>query len=231
MNPFSPARFFDLDAFSHKALFNECTFVWEALRNLPFYFEELDLGKINGHISSQAMIMHGDKVFVGKGTRVDPFAMIEGPVWIGEDCQIRHGALIRPYSIIGNGSVVGHGSEVKCSVMMENSAAPHLNFVGDSVVGSGVNIGAGAKCGNLRLDGKEVVLRHDGQVYHTGLRKFGAIMGDGVKLGCNVVTNPGAILRKNFFAKPNSTISGVFSRELEARDFGNSSAPSSQDPK
>lgn len=206
---FASKNFFDLESFAHKALFNRALFVWEVLRDLPFYFEELVLGEIQGSVSSQAMLVHGDKIHVGKGSRIDPFAMIEGPVWIGEDCEIRHGALIRPYTILGNGCVVGHASEVKSSIMMNNAAAAHFNYVGDSMVGSDVNIGAGAKCGNVRLDGREILLRHGGEGIHTGLRKFGAVLGDGTKLGCNVVTNPGTVVRKNFLALPNAVIGGV----------------------
>lgn len=216
MLPFAPSTFFHLEGFAHKSLFSSISFVWEALANLPFYFEELSLGRIEGEVSSSAMLIHGDRIHLGKGSKVSPFALIEGPVWIGEDCEIRHGALIRPYSIIGDGCVIGHASEVKHSILLNNAAAAHFNFVGDSILGSGVNMGAGAKCGNLRLDGREVLVRHQDKVFHTKLRKFGAIMGDDTKIGCNVVTNPGAILRKNFLALPNCTVSGVHLDEEEA---------------
>ncbi|MCS5533460.1 MAG: hypothetical protein NZ736_04305 [Candidatus Poseidoniaceae archaeon] len=146
---------------------------------------------------------------------IDPTAVIEsgahiiGPCYIGANVQIRHAAYIRENSWICHDAVVGHCSEVKHSILLPGAKAPHFNYVGDSVLGGSVNLGAGVKLSNLRNDGGEVFTRWNGQRVGTGLRKFGAILGEGCQLGCNSVTNPGVVLGPNSMVSPNSTISGI----------------------
>jgi bifunctional N-acetylglucosamine-1-phosphate-uridyltransferase/glucosamine-1-phosphate-acetyltransferase GlmU-like protein len=106
-------------------------------------------------------------------------------------------------------SVIGHATEVKHSILLPYAKAPHFNYVGDSILGSGVNLGAGAKLSNLRHDGKEVYLRIGELRIPSGLRKFGALLGEGCQIGCNAVTNPGVILGRETMVVPNATITGV----------------------
>ena len=146
---------------------------------------------------------------------IEPSAIIEpsthliGPCYVGKNAQIRHGAYIRENSWICSDAVVGHCSEVKHSILLPGSKAPHFNYVGDSILGKGVNLGAGVKLSNLRNDGTEVFLRIDGTRVPSGLRKFGAILGENSQLGCNSVTNPGTVLGNGSVVWPNTTVTGV----------------------
>ena len=154
---------------------------------------------------------------------IDPTAIIEpsshfiGPCYVGPNAQIRHGAYVREFSWICSGAVVGHCSEVKHSILLPGAKAPHFNYVGDSILGTGVNLGAGTKLSNLRNDGGEVHLRIDGQRIGSGLRKFGAILGEGCQLGCNSVTNPGVILGCSSTVWPNVTVTGIHPNESKHR--------------
>ena len=129
-------------------------------------------------------------VFVGTGAVVGPNVLIEGPAWLGDGAVVGHGAYLRGNVVLASKAKVGHAVEVKRSVFLPGAAAAHFNYVGDSVLGSRVNLGAGAKLANFRtLSGTVKVAGHD-----TGLRKFGAALGDDVSLGCNSVTGPGTVV-------------------------------------
>lgn len=137
----------------------------------------------------------GDRIAIGQGTRILPGAVIEGPVWIGRDVQIRPGAYIRGGCWIGDRTIVGTHTEVKRSVMLPDARAPHQNYVGDSILGVGVNLGAGTILSNFRHDGREVHSRGlDESLLATGRRKLGALLGDGVHTGCNCVLHPGVLV-------------------------------------
>jgi len=150
-------------------------------------------------------------VFVHPSAIIGEYVEIEGPCYIGPQAEIRHAAFLRKGSWICRGAVVGHASEIKNSILLPGSKAPHFNYVGDSILGIGANIGAGAKLSNVRNDRRGIIATlKEGQRIDTGLRKMGAIVGDGAQLGCNVVTNPGAIIEAGSMIPPNETISGWF---------------------
>ncbi|MBT5594868.1 MAG: glucose-1-phosphate thymidylyltransferase [Euryarchaeota archaeon] len=149
------------------------------------------------------------KVIVESSARIEIGAHLIGPCYVGPKAEIRHGAYVRPYSWICAGAVVGHASETKHTVLLPGAKAPHFNYVGDSILGKGVNLGAGTKISNLRNDGGEVQLRIDGKRIGSGLRKFGAVLGEGCQLGCNSVTNPGVMLGCDSVVWPNMTVTGV----------------------
>jgi NDP-sugar pyrophosphorylase family protein len=154
---------------------------------------------------SKGPICIDDRANIGECVR------IEGPCYIGPNAEVRHSAYIRPNTWLCCDSVVGHASEVKHSLLLPGAKAPHFNYVGDSILGKDVNLGAGCKLSNLRNDGRSVLVRGlDEGVVDSGLRKFGAILGDGVAIGCNVVTNPGVIIGTNSNIWPNLNVSGVF---------------------
>jgi bifunctional N-acetylglucosamine-1-phosphate-uridyltransferase/glucosamine-1-phosphate-acetyltransferase GlmU-like protein len=132
----------------------------------------------------------GDGIVIGAGTRIYPGAVIEGPVWIGRDVEIRPGAYLRGGIWIGDGCVVGAHTEIKCSILLPGAKAPHLNYVGDSILGAGVNLGAGTILSNFRHDGSEVRIGPFG----TGRRKLSAVLGDRVLTGCNCVVHPGVVV-------------------------------------
>ena len=136
----------------------------------------------------------GDGIAIGKGTRIHPGAVVEGPVWIGRDAEIRPGAYIRGGTWIGDGCVVGANTEIKHSILLAGAKAPHQNYVGDSILGTGVNLGAGTILSNFRHDGGKIAVPVEGGSQPTGRRKLGAVLGDGVLTGCNCVLHPGVIV-------------------------------------
>ncbi|MFN7961677.1 MAG: hypothetical protein U0002_10430 [Thermoanaerobaculia bacterium] len=136
----------------------------------------------------------GDGIRIGRGTRIGPGAVIEGPIWIGEDVEIRPGAYLRGGVYLGDGAVVGASTEVKRAIFFAGARAPHLNYVGDSILGEEVNLGAGTILSNFRHDGREITIPTAAGRIATGRRKLGAVLGDRVATGCNSVLNPGSIV-------------------------------------
>ena len=135
-------------------------------------------------------------------------ATLIGPAWIGARTQIRPGAFIRGNVIVGEGCVLGNACEFKNCLLLDHVQVPHFSYVGDSILGNGAHLGAGAICSNLRLDQKPVVIRTPGATYETGLKKFGAIVGDHAEVGCNAVLNPGALLGPRSLVSPAMAFSG-----------------------
>lgn len=211
----TPERFFDLQEFLHKDLFKLELPVWESLKELKRYLDTRSIGKVECTIPEGAILVNPDKISIGKGTRVEPGAYIEGPCIIGEGSQVRHGAYVRPYVLTGKRCVIGHSTEVKHSILLDGAQAPHFNYVGDSILGKGVNLGAGVICANFRLDHGEVIVETEGKRFKTGLRKFGAILGDLSQVGCNSVLNPGVLLRKRTFSRACSSIQKSNLRNLK----------------
>lgn len=159
-------------------------------------------------VPAAGVYLRGPRIVVGDGTEIAPGALIEGPVWIGAGVEIRTGAFVRGGSWIGDGAVVGANTEVKRSILLPGAKAPHLAYLGDSIVGAGANLGAGTVLSNFRHDGGEVVIpRPDGERIRTGRRKLGAVLGDGVATGCNSVLHPGVI-----FGRESMTYPGVMLR-------------------
>lgn len=204
----SASCYFDISAFAHSGIF-EGEYVWEALVKIADYFKHQKLGKIEGDVSSKAYLINPESITIGKGTIVEPGAYIKGPCIIGENCEIRHGAYIRGNLLCGNGCVIGHDTEVKNCILLDHAKAAHFAYLGDSILGNHVNLGAGTKCANLKLDESQVSVQIEGEKIPTGLRKLGAVMGDGVQVGCNTVTNPGTFLGKNVLCYPGINVGGV----------------------
>ncbi len=201
----SPHDIFDLSSFTHAEIFKGCNFAWEVLPKIKHYAEHLlsSVCEPNFKTDVNNGIFIKGSVYVGKDTIVEPGTFIKGPTIIGENCQIRQGAYIRGNVILGNNCVVGHTTEVKNSIFLNEALAPHFACVGDSVLGNRVNLGAGTILAVLPLLSikDSVTLRRpnirfpfNGQEIDIGLSKFGAILGDDVQTGCNVVTNPGCIV-------------------------------------
>lgn len=202
MDDLSPSSFFDLKGFPHPFLFADCKYVWEALKRIEIFLKNLTLGKIEVGIVKGVYLIHPELISIGKGTVVEPGAYITGPCLIGENCQIRHGAYIRGNVVVGDKCVVGHDTEIKNSVMLTESSAAHFAYLGDTILGRRVNLGAGTKCANLRLDHHPIKIHWKDQTIDTGIKKFGAIIGDNSQLGCNSVTNPGTLIGKNVLIDP-----------------------------
>lgn len=203
-----PSHLFCLDTYRHTRIFEGCRFAWEAMQRLEAYLHTQALGRIEGEVSPFAYLVNPSTIRIGKGTVVQPGAYIQGPCVIGERCEIRHGAYIRGEVLVGDGCVIGHDTEIKHAIFLDGVQAAHFNYVGDSILGNRVVLGAGVKCANLRLDEQTVRVCVDGQIVCTGLKKLGAILGDDTKLGCNSVTNPGAVVGRGVVCAPCAALGG-----------------------
>ncbi|HEY2810142.1 MAG TPA: UDP-N-acetylglucosamine diphosphorylase [Rhabdochlamydiaceae bacterium] len=201
--------FFNLLQFAHASLFAECEHPWEVLKRLFAYLEKQTLGKIEIEISPSVFLSDPSTISIGQETVIEPGAYIQGPCIIGNRCIIRHGAYIRGGVVMGDECLIGHGTEIKNSILLDRVSASHFNYVGDCIIGNRVNLGAGVKCANFRLDHGTVFISLAGHRIETGLRKLGAIIGDGAQVGCNCVINPGTLLGKNSFCFPCLNIYGV----------------------
>lgn len=199
---FKPADLFDLAQTEHAAIFRDCENAWDALKILKAYIAANLRPKLHNRCEGKAYI--GDHVFIGEGTVVEDGAMIKGPAIIGKNCEIRHGAYIRDHVIIGDNCVIGNSSEIKHSILFNGCQVPHFNYVGDSILGHKAHLGAGAKISNVKLVPGNIFVEMDGRPFDTGLRKFGALLGDFAEVGCNSVLNPGSIIGRNSIIYPNT---------------------------
>jgi len=198
---------FDLVHTEHGELFDACEFPWDPLKRLAAYLER-DRHWIQAH-KTMGRAYVGPRVAIGEGTVVEEGAMIIGPAIIGRNCQIRHNAYIRENALIGDDCVIGNACEIKHSILLNGSQVPHFNYVGDSILGYRTHLGAGAVLSNLKLSPDNVWIEMDGRCFDTGLKKLGALLGDGSQVGCNAVTNPGAIIGRNAHIYPNVCWRGI----------------------
>jgi NDP-sugar pyrophosphorylase family protein len=203
-----PDDLFRLDGWEHAELFQGLEWAWEALRRIGPYVEARLRPGIEGRVMEGAWVER-ERVSIGPGTVVEPGACIFGPAIIGRDSQVRQGAYIRGNALVGEGCVVGHVTEMKNSVMLDGAKAGHFAYVGDSLLGRDVNLGAGTKLANLKINETPVTVRFQGRTHETGLRKFGALIGDACELGCNSVASPGTIIGPGTLVYPNASVSGV----------------------
>jgi NDP-sugar pyrophosphorylase family protein len=197
---FKPADLFDLAQTEHAALFEGCEFAWDALKQLKDYLESRLQPGLRNRCDGVAYI--GERVFIGEGTVVEDGAMIRGPAIIGRDCQIRHNAYIREHVIVGDGCVVGNSCELKHAVLFNHCQVPHFSYVGDSIFGHKAHLGAGVKVSNVKLVPGNVTVPLEGKSLDTGLRKFGALLGDRTDIGCNAVLNPGSVIGRGSVVYP-----------------------------
>lgn len=201
-----------------KNLFAGSKFPWEILPKIKETVTELvkntpEKERLSGDISDKAMILSKD-VVIEKGAKVEGLAYIDGPTYISSGATIRHGAYIRGGVFIGKDCVAGHTTEIKDSLLLNGSKAAHFAYLGNSILGQNVNLGAGTKLANLRLDHRNILIRYEGETIDTGLKKFGAIFSDGAQSGCNSVTNPGTLLLNSSALLPTKCGSGVIDNKL-----------------
>ena len=198
---FSPSDLFNLEETEHAVLFDGCRYAWEALAKISPYIKA-KVGPEQRH-RCEGRVSIGERVIVGEGTVIEDGVMIKGPAIIGRNCQIRHNAYLREDVIIGDGCVVGNSCELKNALLFNRATVPHFNYVGDSILGFKAHLGAGVKISNVKLVASNVLIEIDGEPHDTGLRKFGALIGDSVDVGCNAVLSPGSILGRNSVIYPN----------------------------
>ncbi len=204
---FKPADLFDLSQTEHAATFDGCEYAWEALTKIKEYLERHLQPGLHNQCEGVAFI--GEKVFIGEGTVLEDGAMIKGPAIIGRNCQIRHNAYIREQVIIGDDCVVGNSCELKNALLFNHAVVPHLNYVGDSILGHRAHLGAGVILSNVKSLPGNIMVECDGRRLDTGLRKFGALVGDGAEVGCNSVLNPGSVLGRGAVVYPLTNWRGV----------------------
>lgn len=157
------------------------------------------------------------EVYIHPSVKLPPFCSIQGPVYIGEGCEIRPGAFIRGNVIAGKNCVLGNSSEFKNCLLLDGVQVPHFSYVGDSILGNGAHLGAGVICSNLRLDQANVpIVFQEGSRVDSGLRKLGALVGDGAEVGCNAVLNPGSVLGRRALVMPGLSFRGVLAEAMIA---------------
>lgn len=210
-----PSDFFQFQDRPTAQLFEGCDYVWQALWHLTEHVERL-AGRqqtILGEVAEGAYV--GPHVHIAEGARVAPGAYVMGPAYIGRGAFVNHGAFVRENVIMMPGSILGHASEAKHSLLLPGACAPHFNYIGDSILGQHTNIGAGTKLSNLTLVSEKdaetgqrptIKLVVDGVEYDTQLAKFGAILGDRAQTGCNSVLNPGCLVGRNSLVYANVSL-------------------------
>jgi bifunctional UDP-N-acetylglucosamine pyrophosphorylase / glucosamine-1-phosphate N-acetyltransferase len=209
---FAPTEFFDLSGFRYAAVFSELECVWEAVTRIhAFIGEHSPEVRLTGE-ESQIMpgaFLDGEPIVIGRQCVIEPGAYIRGPALIGDGVTIRHGAYIRGNALIGDGCLIGHATEVKNAILLSGAKAPHFAYVGDSILGNRVNLGAGTRLSNLKIARGHVLINVAGRGIDTGMRQLGAVLGDDAQTGCNVVLNPGTLVGPRSRIYPSAAVSGV----------------------
>ncbi len=241
---FKPADLFDLSQTGHAGIFDGSRFAWDALKKIEAHVAAHVKPELRNLCEGRAFI--GEKVFIGEGTIVEDGVMIKGPAIIGKNCRIRHNAYIRENVIIGDDCVVGNSTELKNALLFNGAQAPHFNYVGDSILGHRAHLGAGVKISNVKLLPGNVIVEVQspeskvqspksggavppdrsletldiglGTRFDTGLRKFGALLGDGAEVGCNAVLNPGSIIGRGAVIYPNVFWRGILPANMIAKN-------------
>ena len=185
-------------------LLNSVKYPFEALPKISDYIKKIGPG-----LDPEIYENKGENIWIAKSARIAPTASITGPCIIGEDSEVRHCAFLRGNVLIGNHCVAGNSSELKNVILIDTVQVPHYNYVGDSILGTRAHMGAGAITSNVKSDRTLVVIHTDHGDYETGLKKVGAMIGDGVEIGCGSVMNPGTIIGKNTIVYPLSCVRGV----------------------
>ena len=204
LKDFTISNLLDLNETIAKDLFEGKTYPWEVLPEIGDFI--LKLGQT---LSEEEYDHPSEDVWIAKSAKVAPTACINGPVIIGKEAEVRHCAFIRGKAIIGEGAVVGNSTELKNAVLFNKVQVPHYNYVGDSVLGYKAHMGAGSITSNVKSDKKLVVVKGADEQIETGLKKFGAMLGDEVEVGCNSVLNPGTVVGRNSNIYPLSCVRGV----------------------
>lgn len=204
VNEFDPKQFFDLSHTEAAPLFEGVEAVWQVLAKIGEFIEQL-----GPTLDKQVYEQVAPSVWIAKSARVAPSALITGPCIIGENTEVRHCAFIRGKALVGRDCVIGNSTELKNVILFDHVQVPHYNYVGDSVLGYRSHMGAGSITSNVKADRSLVSVRVGDRKIETGLKKFGAILGDGVEVGCSSVLNPGTVIGKSSSIYPLSMVRGA----------------------
>ncbi len=206
---------FDLTKTKAESYLLKTEYPWEILSRIKDII--LQLGENSGEEYTQIK----EKVWVHKSAKIAPTAFIGAPCIIGENTEVRHCAFIRGSALIGKNCVIGNSTEVKNAIIFDNVQVPHYNYVGDSVFGYKAHLGAGAVTSNVKSDKTLVTVKLGSEKMETGLKKFGAMVGDNVEVGCNSVLNPGTVIGKNSRVYPLSCVRGTVPKNSIFKDKNN----------
>ena len=190
-----------------KDLFKNVNQPWDVIPEITEFIKALGVT-----LSSEKFDKIGENVWISKSAKIAPTACLNGPLIIDENAEIRHCAFIRGSVIVGKNCVVGNSTEVKNSILFDNVQIPHYNYIGDSILGYKSHMGAGSITSNVKSDKSLITVKIDDEKIETGLKKFGAILGDHVEVGCNSVLNPGTVIGTNSNIYPLSSVRGCIER-------------------
>ena len=194
---------YDLSHTKAARLLERYTYPWEALPDIGAFI--LETGK---HLSPSKYTMVGDNVWISRSAKIYPNNYIAGPAIIGHNTEVRPGAFIRGNALIGENCVIGNSTELKNVIIFDNVQVPHYNYVGDSILGYKSHMGAGSITSNVKQDKTLVTVKIGDERIETGLKKFGAMLGDNVEIGCNTVMNPGTVIGRGSHVYPLSSVRG-----------------------
>ena len=197
-------KLYDLNHTIAKELLEKYEYPWEVLPEISDFIIEL-----GNKLDKEIYELKGENIWIAKSANVYPSAYIKGPAIIGEYAEVRHCAFIRGKAIVGNNAVVGNSTELKNVILFDNVQVPHYNYVGDSILGYKSHLGAGSITSNVKSDKKLVIVKNGKDKIETGLKKFGAMVGDEVEVGCGSVLNPGTVIGPHTNIYPLSSVRGV----------------------
>ena len=218
MKELTVKELYDLNETIAKDIFDGVTYPWEVLPKIGDFI--LELGNT---LPKEEYDQVGENVWIAKSANVFPSAYIHGPAIIGKNAEVRHCAFIRGNAIVGEGAVVGNSTELKNVILFNKVQVPHYNYVGDSVLGYKAHMGAGSITSNVKSDKKLVVVKTPEGGIETGRKKFGAMLGDEVEVGCGTVLNPGSVVGRHTNIYPLSSVRGyvpagsIYKRQGEVR--------------
>lgn len=208
-------NFFDLSHTLSEKLFENICYPWEVLPKIKNFI--LELGP---QLSKHEYTEIKKNVWISNDSEIFDSAYIDGPTIIQKGTQIRHCAFIRGCALIGENCVIGNSTEVKNSIIFDNVQIPHFNYIGDSILGYKAHMGAGAITSNVKSDHSIISVKIGNEKIDTGLKKFGAILGDYSEIGCNAVLNPGSVLGKNVTVYPTSMVRGFIAENTIFKNNG-----------
>ena len=197
------SNLYDLNETIAKEYLEQFTYPWEALKGISEFIK-----KLGPTLDPEKFEKRGEDIWVAKSAKVAPTACLNGPLIIDEEAEVRHCAFIRGNAIVGKGAVVGNSTELKNVILFNKVQVPHYNYVGDSILGFKAHMGAGSITSNVKSDKTLVVVKNGEEKMETGLKKFGAMLGDHVEVGCNSVLNPGTVIGPDTNIYPTSCVRG-----------------------
>ena len=207
---------YDLNETIAVDIFEGLKFPWEVLPKIKDF-----IIKLGETLPEDKFEKKGENIWIAKSAKVFPSAYIAGPCIIDEEAEVRHCAYIRGSAIVGKGGVVGNSTELKNVILFNKVQVPHYNYVGDSILGFKAHMGAGSITSNVKSDKTLVVVKSDGENIETGLKKFGAMLGDNVEVGCNSVLNPGTVVGRSTNIYPTSCVRGYIPANSIYKDSSN----------